>query len=61
MEFEEIEIKNPPSKKKMGFISNCLKDLNYFFFTAFLFGKSVILPWKISAHIPTDSCKVGCA
>ncbi|EAA8371694.1 hypothetical protein BHM08_20500 [Salmonella enterica] len=33
---------------------------DYFFF-AFGFGRSVMLPSKISAARPTDSCKVGCA
>ncbi|EAW1720718.1 hypothetical protein AHX05_18230 [Salmonella enterica subsp. indica] len=33
---------------------------DYFFF-AFGFGRSVMLPSKISAARPTDSCRVGCA
>ncbi|AXF77226.1 hypothetical protein AV903_16225 [Erwinia tracheiphila] len=35
------------------------RSLQGYFFFAFAFGKSVMLPSKISAARPTDSCSVG--
>ncbi len=53
-----IKTKNP--SRSLGFKKAVLVKRNYFFFlTAFLFGKSVIEPSKISAARPIDSFNVG--
>ncbi|WP_410920042.1 hypothetical protein, partial [Pseudomonas sp. SIMBA_021] len=50
--------KNP--SRSLGFKKALLVKRTYFFFlTAFLFGKSVIEPSKISAARPIDSFNVG--